>query len=118
MARQKKTTYAMLTSERRFQIEEEIQARPTTNIAAGLPWDSPEPEEEEEEEEEEEPAPMEMVDPEEDEAEQPEEELLPAVGFDMDDTMVEFAVAQAVKMVEQHAILESIQEEAYVEANR
>jgi hypothetical protein len=53
---------------------------------------------------------MEVADLEEDEAEQP------APGFNMAEA--EFAVAQAAEMAEQQAILESIQDEAYVEANR
>ena len=47
MARQKKTTYAMLTPERHFRIEEEIWARRVARIVAGLPPDSLEPVEEE-----------------------------------------------------------------------
>lgn len=57
-------------------------------IAAGLPPDSLEPKE----------------------AEQP------AWGFNMAEA--EFVVSQAAEMVEQQAILESIRDEAYVEANR
>ena len=51
------------------------------------------------------------------EAEQPEEELAPAPGFNTEDAEAEFAVAQASVMAKQQAILESNQEEAYVEAN-
>ena len=58
---------------------------------------------------------MQVVDPEENEAEQ---ELAPAPDFNMEDAEAEFAVAQVDEMAEQQAILESIQEEAYVEANR
>ena len=64
----------------------------------------------EEEEGEQLPNPMEVADPEEDEAEQP------APGFNMAEA--EFIVAQSAEMAEQHAILESIQNEPYVEANR
>ena len=49
------------------------------------------------------------------EAEQPEQEL---PGFNMEQAEAEFAVAQSDEMAEQQAILESIQDEAYVEANR
>ena len=52
MARQKKDD----TSERRFQIEEEIWTRHTARIAVGLPPDSPEPKKEEEKEQQ--PIPM------------------------------------------------------------
>lgn len=55
---------------------------------------------------------MELADPEEEEAEQP------APGFNMAEAEAEFAVAQSAEMAEQQAILESIQDEAYVEANR
>lgn len=75
MARQKKT-YAMLTPERLFQIEQEILVRHATRIVVGLPSDSPE---EKEEAEEQQPAPMEVVDPEDDKA----EALAP--GFNMED---------------------------------
>jgi hypothetical protein len=83
MVWQKKTTYAMLTPERRFQIEQEIRARRAACIAAELPPDSSEPEEKEEEEQQ--PAPIEVEDSKEDEMEQPEEELAPAPGFNMED---------------------------------
>ena len=38
-------------------------------------------------------------------------------GFTMEDALAEFELAQAEKAAEQHVILESIQDEAYVEAN-
>ncbi|KAE8790762.1 hypothetical protein D1007_34971 [Hordeum vulgare] len=41
-----------------------------------------------------------------------------ASGFNMTDADVEFAVAQAKEMTEQHAILESIQDEAEAMVNR
>ena len=97
----------MLTLERRFQNEEEIWTRRVARIAAGLPLELPKPEEEEEEQQ---PVPMEVADSEEDEAEPPEQ------GFNMAEA--ELAVTQAAEMTEQQAILESIQDEAYVEANR
>lgn len=49
--------------------------------------------------------PMEVAYPEEDEAEQP------ALGFNLKEAEAGFAVAQAVVMAEQQAILESIQNE-------
>ena len=52
MVRRKITYYAMLTQERRYEIQQEIRARQAahaTRIAVGLPPDSPEPKEEEEE---------------------------------------------------------------------
>ena len=66
MARQSKT-YAMLTSEHRFPIQEEIRPRRAAHIIVGLPSDSPELEEKNEKKEEEghQPIPMEMVNPEE-----------------------------------------------------
>nr|XP_045090176.1 armadillo-like helical domain-containing protein 4 [Aegilops tauschii subsp. strangulata] len=98
-------------------ITEEIQARRASRIAARLPPDSSQPEEEEEQQLEEEegeqlPEPMKVADPDEEEAEQP------APGFNMVEAEAEFTVAQAANMAKQHAILESIQDEAYVEANR
>ncbi|KAE8783524.1 Cysteinyl-tRNA synthetase [Hordeum vulgare] len=42
----------------------------------------------------------------------------PALEFNMAEADAEFAVAQVEEMVEQQAILESIQDEAEVEANR
>nr|XP_020158613.1 major centromere autoantigen B-like [Aegilops tauschii subsp. strangulata] len=118
MVRSKITYYAMLTPKRWYEIQQKIRARQAARaarIAAGLPPDSPEPEEEEEEEQpgeegEEELAPMEV-----EEAEQPEQELS---GFNMEQAEAEFAVAQSEEMAEQQAIPESIQDEAYVEANR
>ena len=59
MVRSKITYYAMLTPERRYEIQQEIRARQAARaarIAAGLPPDSPEPEEEEEQPGEEEEA--------------------------------------------------------------
>lgn len=47
MAWQKKTTYAMLTPERRLQLLEEIGARCATRFTTGLPPDSYESSEEE-----------------------------------------------------------------------
>ena len=44
------------------------------------------------------------------------EQQLP--GFNMEQAEAVFAIAQSEEMVEQQAILESIQDEAYVEANR
>ena len=58
MVRNRIATYAMLTLERRLQIEEEIWTRHTARIAVGLPPDSPDPKEEEEEEKEQQPIPM------------------------------------------------------------
>ena len=113
----------MLTPEHRRQIAKEIQSRRAARIVLGLPSNLPEPEEkqgqqpeeEEGEEEEEEgeqlPEPMKVADPEEAKAEQP------ASGFIMAEAEAEFAVVQATVMAEQHAILESIQNEVYVEAN-
>ena len=53
-----------------------------------------------------------MADPEEDEAEQP------GAAFNMAKAEAEFAVTLAAEMVEQQVILDSIQDEAYVVANR
>ena len=39
-------------------------------------------------------------------------------GFNMEQAEAEFAVAQTEEMVDQQAILEAIQNEAYVKANR
>ena len=89
---------------------EEIRARCAGHITAGLPPDSLESEQHS--------VLTEVTDPEEDKAEQPNNELAPAAGFGMEDAMAESAVAQTAKMAEQQAILESIQDEAYVEANR
>ena len=50
MVRSKITYYAMLTLERRAEIQQEIrvrQAARAARVAVGLPSDSPEPEEEE-----------------------------------------------------------------------
>ncbi|KAE8801161.1 Cysteinyl-tRNA synthetase [Hordeum vulgare] len=52
---------------------------------------------------------MEVEDSEEDE---------PAPGFNMAEEDAEFAAAQAEEMAEQHTIIESIQDEVKVEANR
>ncbi|KAE8810467.1 putative laccase-11 [Hordeum vulgare] len=99
------TTYTQLTLERRLQIEAEIHARHTANIAAGLPPDSSKTEKEEEEEEE----------PEAMKEDEPEEE---APGLSMVDAEAKFVVAQSKEMAEQQAILDYIQDEAEVEANR
>ena len=93
MDQKKKTTYAMHTSHRPFQIEEEIRTRHATHIIADLPPDSSKLEEEEQ------PVPMEEY-----ETGQSVKELVS--GFIMEYAMVEFAVAQSVKMAEQQAILD------------
>ena len=104
----------MLTPERRYEIQQHIRAREAARaarITAKLPPDSPGPEEEEqpgEEEEEEEMASMEMVEA---DPELPEQHL---PGFNMEQAEAEFAVAQSDEMAKQQAILESIQDEAYV----
>ncbi|KAM3412603.1 hypothetical protein ACQJBY_003995 [Aegilops geniculata] len=49
------------------------------------------------------------------EAEQPEQQL---PSFNMEQMEAEFAIAQSDEMAEQQAILEFIQDQAYVEANR
>ena len=113
MTRQKKTTYARLTPKRRFQMLEEIRVTGAAWIAAGMPSDSPEPEEEE----------IEgggaagggaaakahgEVDPIEGDVIELEEEPQPVAGFAMEGATAEFEHTQAVKMVEQTAILESI----------
>ena len=116
MARSKITYYNMLTPERRYEIQQLIRASEAARAArsaARLPPDELKPEEEEEqpgEEEEEDMAPMEV-----DEAEEPDQQVSP---FNMEQAEAEFAVAQSGVMAEQQAILESIQDEAYVEANR
>ena len=77
MVRSKITYYAMLTPERRYKIQQQIQAREAARaarIAVGLPPDSPEPEEDKEEQLS---KLMEVADPKEDEVEQP------APGFNM-----------------------------------
>ena len=61
---------------------------------------------------------MEGTSPEEEEATEPEEEPTPVAGYTMKDAMAEFAGARAAEMAQQQAILESIQDEAYVEAYR
>ena len=45
MVRHKITTYAMLTPERRFQLQEDIRSRRAARVAAGMSPDSPGPEE-------------------------------------------------------------------------
>ena len=45
MVRHKITTYAMLTPERRFQLQEDIHSRRAAWVAAGMSPDSPGPEE-------------------------------------------------------------------------
>ncbi|KAE8795090.1 hypothetical protein D1007_30030 [Hordeum vulgare] len=89
MVRRLITTYAQLTPERRLQIEAEIQACCAARTDAGLPLDSPEQEEEPK-----------------------------AAGLSMAEAEAEFAVAQSKEMTEQQAILDSIRDEAEVEANR
>ena len=58
-----------------------------------------------------------MVDPEK-ELEEEEEPKQEAPGLTMAEADAEFVIAQSDEMAEQQAILESIQDEAYVEANR
>ena len=48
----------------------------------------------------------------------PTEDVFPAAGFAMADAETEYETTQAMEMAEQTAILESIQDEAHVEANR
>ncbi|KAE8775548.1 Cysteinyl-tRNA synthetase [Hordeum vulgare] len=121
MFQQKKTTYAMFTQERRFEIKEHIRERCAAHIIVGMPSDSQEPVEEPEKEQQHSVS-MEEEDKEQskEEKEQPEKEkeLDPAPRFNMVDVEAEFAVAQADEMAEQQAILESIQNEDYVEATR
>ena len=112
MVRSKITYYDMLTPERRYEIQQQIRAREAEHaarIAVGLPPDSPEPEEEEEQQ------PMEVEEAEEPDQQEPDQQV-PA--FTMEQAEAEFAVAQSDEMAEQQAILESIQDETYVEANR
>ena len=45
MVRHTITTYAMLTPERRFQLQEDIRSRRAARVAAGMSPDSPGPEE-------------------------------------------------------------------------
>ncbi|KAE8796829.1 hypothetical protein D1007_28128 [Hordeum vulgare] len=78
-----------------MQIEVEIQALRAARIAAGLPSDSSEMEEDNEPEEEND-----------------------TPGFNMTDAGEEFVVAQADKILEQRAILDSIRDDDEVEANR
>ncbi|KAE8769914.1 putative laccase-11 [Hordeum vulgare] len=104
MVRRLITTYAQLTPERHLQIEAEIRARRATRIDAGLPPDSSKTKEEEEEEDE--------------QQEQPEAMEEEAPGLSMAKAEAEFAVAQPKEMTEQQAILDSIRDEAEVEANR
>jgi hypothetical protein len=47
-----------------------------------------------------------------------EEEPALVVGFAMEDVVAKYEVAQAAEMAEQTTILESIQDETYVESNR
>ena len=58
------------------------------------------------------------ADLEKEDAVKPEWEAEPAAGFAIEDTMTEFEVAQAEEAAEQRAILDSIQSETEVEANR
>ncbi|KAE8804029.1 hypothetical protein D1007_19990 [Hordeum vulgare] len=107
----------MLMSECRIRIKVEIKARRAARIEVGMPPDLSEPEGQEEEPEE--LVPMKLADPKEDGMELSEDELASVMGFDMEDAMTEFAVAQAaVKMLDQQAILESIQDEVYVKPTR
>ena len=52
------------------------------------------------------------------EVEEAKEPVQQLPGFNMEQAEAEFVVAQSDEMAEQQAILESIQDEAYVEANR
>ena len=138
MVRHKITTYAMLTPERRFQLQEDIRSRRAARVAAGMSPDSPGPEEIGEVEEVEGGASelMQGVDPvggdvmEEEEGGDPvggdlmEEEEVgdeddedDEEGVDEEDE-AEFYLGESALMAEQTAILESIQDEAYVESNR
>jgi hypothetical protein len=106
----------MLTPKRRAEIDEQIRARQAervarhaARIAAVLPPDSPEQEEEDEQEGEEEEEQQRM------EVEEPDQQVS---GFTMEQALDEYAVAQSDEMAEQQAILESIQDEASVSANR
>ncbi|KAE8790359.1 putative laccase-11 [Hordeum vulgare] len=91
-------TYAMLTPEQRYQIEQEICARRASRIVAGLTSDSLEPMEEEEEQaedeerEEQSPTLMEVADPK--DAEEAKQEPMPCRGFDIR-AEAEFVVVQA-----------------------
>ena len=98
--------YTCGLSERRYEIQQEIRARQAmcaARIAVGLPPDSSKPEEEEL-------APMQV-----EEAELSEQQL---PGFNMEQTEAKFAVARSDEIAEPQAILESIQDESYVVANR
>lgn len=106
----------MLTLEHRGKTTNEIQLMRATRIAVRLPSNSPEPEKKEEqqlEEGEQLPEPMKVAVSEEDEPEQP----APRVNVVEVETEAEFAVVQAAEMAELQAILKSIQNVAYVEAN-
>jgi hypothetical protein len=116
MVRMKITYYKMLTSKRRAEIDEKIRARQAervarrvARIAAGLPPDSPEPEEEDEQEGEEEKEQQRM------EVEVPDQQVS---GFTMEQALEQYALTQSDDLAEQSAILESIQDEASVSANR
>ena len=56
--------------------------------------------------------------PMEEEAAEPEEEAKPTVDFAKEDIMADYEVAQATEIAEKSTILESIHDDAYVEANR
>ncbi|KAE8766667.1 putative laccase-11 [Hordeum vulgare] len=107
MVRRRITTYAELTSEHQMQIEAEIQARRAARISADLLPDSTKTKEEEEQPEEEVPEAMEEDDPE-----------IHAPSLNMAKAEAEFVVAQADEMAEQQATLDSMEDEAVVEANR
>ncbi|KAE8797861.1 hypothetical protein D1007_27001 [Hordeum vulgare] len=83
------------------------QARHTARIAVGLPPDSPETEEEKKEEQ-----------LQEEEEEQPEDMEEEAPGLSMAEAKAEFAIAESKEMTEQQVVLDSIQDEAEVEAKR
>ncbi|KAI5011671.1 hypothetical protein ZWY2020_013808 [Hordeum vulgare] len=57
-------------------------------------------------------------DPYEDKTKQPDEETPPDAGFDTKDAMAELAVTKVMEMDEKKVIMESIQNEAYVECHR
>ena len=88
MARQRITTYAMLTPECRLQLEEEIWDRLVAHVAGGLPSNLLEPKEETQyhPEVKQDPRPMEGADPEANDTTEAKEEE-PTVGFAMGNTM-------------------------------
>nr|XP_040251517.1 ribosomal L1 domain-containing protein CG13096-like [Aegilops tauschii subsp. strangulata] len=133
MVRHKKATYAMLTPERRFQWQEDIGSRHAARVAAGMSPDSPGPEEIGEVEEVEGDASelMQGVDPvggdameeqkggdeddndDEEGGDEDDEE-----GVDEDDEDNEEGDDEDDEDDKETAILESIQDEAYVQSNR